>query len=57
MTSGCSHLILVTRLKYNSGTVQHNLEKGMKKDEFIVIRRNILSADEAGVGFQSVQLH
>lgn len=54
----CGHLILVTRVKQRPGTAQHNLEKrGRKRDEYIVSGRNILSGDEVGAGFHSVQSH
>lgn len=55
MTSVCGHLILVTGVKYSSGTECLNPDKGMKWTEYIVSGRNILAVDDVEAGFHKVQ--
>ncbi len=55
--SRCGNLILMTRLQQKLGIEWHNPEKRLRQGEYIVIWRNILSADEVQEGFHGVQLH
>lgn len=57
MQVDCGNLILVTQLSTILAECSTIWEKGLRQDEYIVSGRNILSADEVGAGFHSIQSH
>lgn len=57
MTSVNGHPILVTGVKYSSGTEWYIPDEELKQAANIDSKRNTLAADEGGSGFHYVQSH